>query len=77
MLLLMISMMMIRLEGLLVHAVLMLIWSSIRYIHGFLHYQGFILQTANPNDDRVPLIPTDFSSIEEAIHNFTAVFEAR
>uniref|UniRef100_A0A914WLM1 UBX domain-containing protein n=1 Tax=Plectus sambesii TaxID=2011161 RepID=A0A914WLM1_9BILA len=28
-------------------------------------------------DDRVPLIPTDFSSVEEAMQNFCAVFEAR
>uniref|UniRef100_A0A915Q173 UBX domain-containing protein n=1 Tax=Setaria digitata TaxID=48799 RepID=A0A915Q173_9BILA len=29
------------------------------------------------NDDRVPLVPSDFTSIDEALHNFIAVFEAR
>ncbi|KAM3720041.1 FAS-associated factor [Dirofilaria immitis] len=28
-------------------------------------------------DDRVPLVPSDFTSIDEALHNFVAVFEAR
>uniref|UniRef100_A0A1I8BH33 UBX domain-containing protein n=1 Tax=Meloidogyne hapla TaxID=6305 RepID=A0A1I8BH33_MELHA len=31
----------------------------------------------NLNIDRIPLIPTDFTSIHEAIQNFTAVFESR
>jgi hypothetical protein len=29
------------------------------------------------NSDRIPLIPTDFSSISEALQNFRAVFESR
>jgi hypothetical protein len=29
------------------------------------------------NVDRIPLIPTEFTSIREAIQNFTAVFESR
>ncbi|VDK74633.1 unnamed protein product [Onchocerca ochengi] len=29
------------------------------------------------HDDRVPLVPSDFTSIDEALHNFVAVFEAR
>lgn len=32
---------------------------------------------AAANDNQLPLIPTDFSSITEAIQNFTAVFESR
>uniref|UniRef100_A0A914NG91 UBX domain-containing protein n=2 Tax=Meloidogyne incognita TaxID=6306 RepID=A0A914NG91_MELIC len=31
----------------------------------------------NQNSDRIPLIPTDFTSIHEAIQNFTAVFQSR
>lgn len=27
--------------------------------------------------DRLPLVPTDFSSIQEALHNFVVVFESR
>ncbi|CAG9534243.1 unnamed protein product [Cercopithifilaria johnstoni] len=29
------------------------------------------------HDDRVPLVPSDFTSVDEALHNFVAVFEAR
>lgn len=29
------------------------------------------------SQDRLPLVPTDFTSIEEALQNFTAVFESR
>uniref|UniRef100_A0A0R3RT25 UAS domain-containing protein n=1 Tax=Elaeophora elaphi TaxID=1147741 RepID=A0A0R3RT25_9BILA len=29
------------------------------------------------HDDRVPLVPSDFTSIDEALHNFVTVFEAR
>ncbi|EFO21815.2 hypothetical protein LOAG_06671 [Loa loa] len=36
-------------------------------------------EDANPSfhDDRVPLVPSDFTSIDEALHNFVTVFEAR
>lgn len=27
--------------------------------------------------DRLPLVPTDFTSVGEALQNFTAVFESR
>lgn len=27
--------------------------------------------------DRLPLVPTDFTSVQEALQNFTAVFESR
>lgn len=30
-----------------------------------------------PKVDRIPLIPTDFDSISEAMQNFIAVFESR
>ncbi|VDO25532.1 unnamed protein product [Brugia timori] len=29
------------------------------------------------HDDRVPLVPSDFTSVDEALHNFVTVFEAR
>lgn len=34
-------------------------------------------QKPSQQDDRVPLVPSEFTSIEEAMHNFVAVFEAR
>lgn len=29
------------------------------------------------SNDRLPLVPTDFTSVQEALQNFAAVFESR
>lgn len=40
-------------------------------------YSGESQEANQLSSDRLPLVPTDFTSVNEALQNFTAVFESR
>lgn len=40
-------------------------------------YSGESQEAHQLSLDRLPLVPTDFTSVNEALQNFTAVFESR
>lgn len=40
-------------------------------------YSGESQEAHQLSSDRLPLVPTDFTSVNEALQNFTAVFESR